>query len=73
MPFAKPYFTGFEYQSYEIRKFLQTYGMFTLMLTTGTIIHFRPERALDFQRWLNYHCIEDIRLAILRHEALLAK
>jgi len=34
------------------------------MLTNGTIIHYQPEHALDFQRWLNHHQIEDIRVSI---------
>jgi hypothetical protein len=64
MAFTKPYFTGFEYHSTEICKFLQTYSTFTLMLTNGMIIHYQPEHVLDFQRWLNHHQIEDIRVSI---------
>ena len=64
MSFTKPYFAGFEYHSNEICKFLQTYSTFTLMLTNGAIIHHQPEHAMDFQRWLNHHQIEDIRVSI---------
>ncbi|WP_353720491.1 hypothetical protein [Dyadobacter sp. 676] len=69
MPFTKPYFAGFEYHSDEICKFLQTYGTFTIMLRNGTIIHHQPEHALDFQRWLNHHQIEDIRVSIRNNNA----
>lgn len=71
MTFTKSYFAGFEYEPTEIRKFLQTYGTFTLMLTTGAIIHFQPEHALDFLRWLNHHEIEDIRMSLRANEALI--
>lgn len=64
MPVTKPYFAGFEYHSAEICKFLQTYSTFTLMLRSGAIIHYQPEHALEFQRWLNHHEIEDIRVSI---------
>lgn len=71
MSFTKPYFAGFEHQSSEIRKFLQTYSTFTLMLTTGAIIHFQPEHALDFLRWLNHHQVEDIRMSLQANEAFI--
>ncbi|SEJ21022.1 hypothetical protein SAMN05216327_107107 [Dyadobacter sp. SG02] len=64
MPYTKPYFAGFAYHSKEVCKFLQAYSTFTLMLKNGAIIHHQPEHALDFQRWLNHHKIEDIRVSI---------
>lgn len=73
MPFTKPYFAGFEYHSHEVCKFLQTYSTFTLMLTNGAIIHHQPEEALDFQRWLNYHKIEDIRVSIRNNDTTFVK
>jgi hypothetical protein len=69
MPFTKPYFAGFEYPSAEICKFLQTYSTFTLMLRSGDIVHYKPEQATDFQRWLNHHKIEDIRVSLRNNEA----
>jgi hypothetical protein len=69
MPLTTSHYAGFEHQSTEIRKFLQTYGTFTLMLRNGAIIHYQPEHALDFQRWLNHHQIEDIRMSLKQNEA----
>ncbi|GGM88327.1 hypothetical protein GCM10010967_21160 [Dyadobacter beijingensis] len=68
MPFTKPYFTGFDYQSNEVCKFLQTYSTFTLMLRNGSIIHYQPEHVTDFQRWLSHHQIEDIRVSIRKNQ-----
>lgn len=73
MPISKSYFSGFEYHSTEIIKFLQTYSTFTLMLTNGSIIHHQPEHALDFQRWLNHHQIEDIRISIENNEIFMSQ
>ncbi|WP_255720889.1 hypothetical protein [Dyadobacter sp. CY261] len=39
------------------------------MLTNGAIIHHQPEHALDFQRWLNHHKIEDIRVSIRNNDS----
>lgn len=73
MAFTKPYFAGFEYHSHEVCKFLQTYSTFTLMLTNGAIIHYQPEQVLDFQRWLNHHKIEDIRVSIRNNDTTVVK
>ncbi len=73
MPLNNSCFAGFEYQPSEICKFLQAYTTFTLMLRSGIIIHYQPEHAPDFERWLHHHQIEDIRVSIRNNQSAFSK
>ncbi|MGV3601599.1 hypothetical protein [Dyadobacter fermentans] len=43
------------------------------MLRSGIIIHYQPEHAPDFERWLHHHQIEDIRVSIRNNQSAFSK
>ncbi|NIG55655.1 hypothetical protein F3J22_19340 [Chitinophaga sp. Cy-1792] len=54
------YYEGFGWGITEIVKFIEAAGIFTMLLTTRKVVHFTPENAERFRRWLKYHNITDI-------------
>ncbi|MBO9595769.1 MAG: hypothetical protein J7599_22900 [Niabella sp.] len=50
-------FPEFEYGHAQLNKFVESSGFFTILLKSGEIIHFSPERPEEFREWLNIHKI----------------
>lgn len=61
MPNADTSPTSFGYRSEDIKKYVLAAGLFTLMLQSGKIIHYEPEDAEAFERWLLHNGIQNIR------------
>ncbi|MBZ4190321.1 hypothetical protein [Niabella beijingensis] len=57
------HYPEFEYAAPTLNKFIEASGIFTILLTSGAIIHFRPENSASFRQWLTEHAVEDIRSA----------
>ncbi|WP_300601980.1 hypothetical protein [Niabella sp.] len=53
-------FPGFEYTSSELKKFVFASEIFSLMLSSGNVVHFKPEDVTAFAKWLMQHGIEEI-------------
>ena len=54
-------YPGFEYKADELRKFLASTDIFTILLKNGEIIHFTATDKNSFQQWLIEHNIENIK------------
>ena len=54
-------YTGFDYKADELRKFLASTDIFTILLKNGEIIHFTALDKNSFYKWLIWHHIEDIK------------
>lgn len=61
MIMTNPYFSGFEHNAGQIRRFLQAHKTFTLLLSGGNIVHYEVEDATRFRTWLLMNQIEDVR------------
>lgn len=48
--------------SSEIKKFVEASDIFTILLISGEVIHFKPEQGATFRNWLLLHNIEEILL-----------
>lgn len=56
-------FEGFDYAPEQLKKFIHTAGIFTLMLkNSDKIVTFIPDNITAFHEWLNSHSIADIRI-----------
>lgn len=51
----------FNYKADELRKFLASTDIFTILLKNGEIIHFTAKDKTGFHEWLIDHKIEDIK------------
>lgn len=54
-------YDGFPFPSWEIIKFIENAGIATLLLKSGSIIHFTPENITNFKCWLYFHKIQDLK------------
>lgn len=54
-------YPGFKYKADELRKFLASTDIFTILLKNGEIIHFTAKDKNAFYDWLIGHHIEDIK------------
>ncbi|MFT3904350.1 MAG: hypothetical protein QM727_14340 [Niabella sp.] len=54
-------YQGFSYPCKSLVKFVNTLGIFTIMLKSGRIVHFQPDNIEDFRQWLIKNNIEDIK------------
>jgi hypothetical protein len=59
------FFPGFDFCIVQLRKFIQAYEVFTIMLTDGRIVHYQPQNVTDFRNWLLQHDVEDLRSSIV--------
>ncbi len=57
-------YPGFEYSAKELSKFLSASDFFTIMLTSGEIIHYTPLDENSFRQWLLQHNVKDLRAEI---------
>lgn len=55
------HYQGFSYPCKDLVKFVNTLGIFTIMLKNGNIVHFQPDNITDFRQWLLENNIEDIK------------
>ncbi|MBZ4188962.1 hypothetical protein [Niabella beijingensis] len=55
------YFPGFKYPSSELKKFVFASEIFSIMLSSGDVVHFKPDDVVKFRKWLWCHNIEEIR------------
>jgi hypothetical protein len=55
------FFPGFDHCVVQLKKYIQAYKVFTILLTDGRIVHYQPQNVTDFQNWLLQHGIEDLR------------
>lgn len=60
-----PYFDGFAYPAIDVKKFMMTFGIFTLSLHNGTIVHHQPKDAVEFKIWLEHHHIENLKAELV--------
>jgi len=60
MTSAKRY-PGFDYDSSQLAKFRAAANLFTILLTSGSIIHFVPDDTDAFHKWLLENDIQDMR------------
>lgn len=65
MQINTPYFEGFAFAAVDIKKFMMTFGLFTLSLHNGTIIHHEPKNAAEFKGWLELHDIENLKAELV--------
>lgn len=56
------FYPNFKYKPSQLRKFIATSGVVTLLLVDGGIDHFTPENITDFLRWLSAHHVQDIKV-----------
>ena len=54
-------FPGFKYSASELMKHLAISDFFTILLTSGDIIHFTAKDSCSFSQWLKAHSIPDLR------------
>ena len=54
-------YPNFKYKPSQLRKFIATSGVVTLLLIDGGIEHFAPENITDFINWLDAHNVPDIK------------
>ncbi len=54
-------YPGFKYPHNLLDKYIEAAGLFTIMLTDKSIIHFKPEDIASFRTWLKTHNILDIK------------
>ena len=54
-------YPGFNYKADELRKFLASTDIFTILLKSGEIIHFTAKDKASFSEWLTDHHIENIK------------
>lgn len=55
------YYKGFEYSSAELTKYIEAAGVFTILLISGSVVHFFPESKDGFREWLQSHSVPSIR------------
>ncbi|ANH79989.1 hypothetical protein A8C56_02465 [Niabella ginsenosidivorans] len=54
-------FPGFEHAPDELTKYIEAFGIFTILLRNGSVVHYNPDDTNAFRYWLNRHKIIDIR------------
>ena len=54
-------YPNFKYRPSQLRKFIATSGIVTLLLIDGGIDHFTPENLCDFLDWLSAHNVQNIK------------
>ena len=54
-------YPNFKYRPNQLRKFLATSGVVTLLLIDGGIDHFSPENVTDFVNWLSTHNVQNLK------------
>jgi hypothetical protein len=54
-------YPDFKYSPNQLRKFIATSGVVTLLLMDGGIDHFTPKNISDFLNWLSAHHVEDLK------------
>lgn len=54
-------FPGFEFPANLIRRYACAIGIFTMLLSDGTIINYEPNDADAFKRWLNENHVADMQ------------
>lgn len=52
--------TGFDHEAVDLKKYIEASGLFSILLKCGKIVHYIPQHAGDFRRWLTSHNICDI-------------
>lgn len=61
-------YPGFPYPAGKVAKFAQASSLSTLLLkdcnNAKGIVHFEPENADDFRRWLTAHNVTDVKVQI---------
>jgi len=55
------FYPGFEHDVQQVKRFLQAYWAFTILLADGRIVHYEPENNLDFHQWLVRNGVKDVR------------
>ncbi len=53
-------YTGFDHEAGDLKKYIEASGLFSLLLKCGKIVHYTPQHADDFRRWLTSHHICNI-------------
>lgn len=53
-------FPGFEHPASFIKRYAYIIGIFTMLLTDGTIINYEPPDPEAFKHWLAEHHIKDM-------------
>jgi hypothetical protein len=59
------FFPGFEHCVVQLRKYIQAYQVFTILLTDGRIVHHQPQNVTEFHNWLLLHEVENLRNSTL--------
>ena len=54
-------YPNFKYRPTQVRKFIATSGVVSVLLIDGGIDHFTPENINDFIDWLYAHNVQDIK------------
>lgn len=54
-------YSGFEYPYNLLHKYVEAAGLFTIMLTDDSIVHFKPEDIVGFRSWLKTHNILEVK------------
>lgn len=54
-------FNGFQHSSFELLKYIEAFGIFSILLKEGEVVHFTPTDKAAFINWLSYHRIENIK------------
>ena len=61
MDWAAKTYLGFQYNASQLVRFIESGFVFTILLTSGEVIHFEPEDSADFYCWLVGNGIKDIK------------
>jgi hypothetical protein len=61
------HFDGFAYPAAEVKKFMMAFGIFTLSLQNGAIIHHHPKDTALFKAWLELHRVENLKAELVKH------
>jgi hypothetical protein len=56
----KEHFPDFLFSASHIVRYISTAGLFSLLLSSGQVIHFEPENKQAFSVWLRQHNIPTI-------------
>lgn len=56
----KATYPDFKHEAYDLKKYIEASGLFSILLKCGAIIHFKPPCADDFRAWLRIHNIDSI-------------
>lgn len=54
-------FPGFEYSSDKLTRYIEATGLFSILLKSGEIVHYKPDNPTDFRNWLAEMGLTDIR------------